>query len=319
MVGHVSPLEQVNHRGILPHGLSLLEEKIALKLLRDGIYYVKSKRFYHQTSEEKIFRLKVDVSEIECVWYDIYASCNECEIEKIKSNDKQTLTKDEEQSIFLQFNYSRYRANRILQRHRQRDKWTLSEIRGLVIWYNRSMEIRSSLVIWNLGLVFAIATKMGIFRHPDKKLILTEGEIALIRCVDKFDVGKGFKFSTYAWRGISQSYFRQMKKYQTKADKNKKYNEIKILECLQRMRERPEDPLWSRKIDLRDVLEHNIADLNQNEKTVLLERFFKDQTLQATGKVVKLTKERARQIQIKALEKLRNAINGNIKRNPIKK
>ncbi|MEZ6241833.1 MAG: sigma factor [Phycisphaerales bacterium] len=39
--------------------------------------------------------------------------------------------------------------------------------------------------------------------------LVSEGNMALLRAVDKFDAGRGFKFSTYACRAILKAFSRQ--------------------------------------------------------------------------------------------------------------
>lgn len=63
------------------------------------------------------------------------------------------------------------------------------------------MRLRGQIVAANLALVLAMARRM---RHSvlDYGEMIGEGHVALMRTVDRFDVSRGFKFSTYACQSI---------------------------------------------------------------------------------------------------------------------
>src|SRR4029077_4003252 len=79
-------------------------------------------------------------------------------------------------------------------------------------WHRRFEHFREYLVRTNLALVLAMAkrTRLG---DVDFAEIVSEGNMALIRAVDKFDIGRGFKFSTYACRAILKAFSRTAQKY----------------------------------------------------------------------------------------------------------
>ena len=69
--------------------------------------------------------------------------------------------------------------------------------------------------------------------------------------------------------------------------------------------------------ELRAILSQNLADLNEVEQKVIRARFALDtvdadearpMTLEQVGQIIGVTKERVRQIQNKALEKLRQTL-----------
>ena len=59
----------------------------------------------------------------------------------------------------------------------------------------------------NMALVLAMAKRQRAVNVELEELI-AEGYMALLRCVDRFDVSYGFKFSTYACRAILKSFYR---------------------------------------------------------------------------------------------------------------
>ena len=131
-----------------------------------------------------------------------------------------------------------------------------------------------------------------------------------MRSVEKFDISRGFKFSTYACRAILQS-------MTLLTGKHHKYrNTVGITSSI----DFPPDKAFHDDLDknmrseeLHVLLDENRADLTDIEKKVLDSRFPMDPlvdklTLKQIGDMIHLTKERVRQVQNQALSKLKDAL-----------
>lgn len=81
------------------------------------------------------------------------------------------------------------------------------------------LSVREEIIQANMPLVYSIAKKY--FSYIDKDVAIQEGCIGLIQAVDKFDVNKGYKFSTYATYHIDGA----IKRYITDYNEN---NSIRI-------------------------------------------------------------------------------------------
>jgi len=151
--------------------------------------------------------------------------------------------------------------------------------------------------------------------------LVSEGNMALLRSVEKFDCTRGFKFSTYACRAILKSFARV-------AIRTSRYRgrfpaefdpTLEKSDLAERKRGDAEQDCVS---ELRDILENNTAQLSDVERTVIRERFALDaapsdkpiapKTLEQVGALIGVTKERVRQIQNKALRKIRSALEESI-------
>lgn len=90
------------------------------------------------------------------------------------------------------------------------DKLTSEEEVALAMRVEEGDEkAKARLVVSNLRLVVSIATKYRGYNVPFADLI-QEGNIGLIRAVEKFDYRRGFRFSTYASWWIRQAIIRSL-------------------------------------------------------------------------------------------------------------
>lgn len=231
-----------------------------------------------------------------------------------------TLSREEEADLFLRFNYYRFRMYEILRANRGK-RLTIGTCRELLRWDARAAALRAVIVEQNLGLVPTMierSRKVG----ADFSELISEGHLALLRSVDKFDCSRGFKFSTYACRAIITGMSRAvglLSRYRsvfpTEFDPD--------LQAGDQIETKRADALDDCIEELQAILGDNRADLSPVEWKVLAERFgvypekrsgpiSPQKTLRQVADVFGVTKERVRQIQNKALEKLRQALDDKV-------
>ena len=225
------------------------------------------------------------------------------------AHKRTALSAEDEGLLFLRYNYARYRLSKLLAAQHRRK--ALSRARQMVLWYGRALDTRTDLIGANMALVVAMAKRTRIPNIEFADLI-SEGNLALLRSVKKFDVSRGFKFSTYACRAILKSFHRLASKtgryhqrFPTEYDPSLEQSDYDV--------HKHEMQRDSSLDALRDILANNKARLSDVERTIVMERFAigsdgKKQTLAEVGKIVGLTNERVRQIQNLALVKIRDVL-----------
>jgi RNA polymerase primary sigma factor len=220
------------------------------------------------------------------------------------------LSTEQETIIFLKFNYARYQIYCEVEQ-RKNKALTIKTVNEILHWRKHQLTARSQITQANIPLVLAMAKRSKLVGMDFTELI-SEGNMALLRSVDKFDCGRGFKFSTYACRAIIKSFSRV-------ALKTNRYRgrfpvefdpELEKSDFLEQKREDTTIYCVDR---LREILGDHSPSLSELERDVLRSRFgIRDKveadsphTLEQVGREIGVTKERVRQIQNKALKKLK--------------
>ena len=182
----------------------------------------------------------------------------------------------------------RYRLAQALQIHQQKENY-----KQVSYWYKFSIYIRNRIVSANLGLVYSCMqyTCMSL----DTDTMLSDGSAALLRSVEKYDPWYGNKFSTYACRAI-------LHRFSSSANK-RDWTGIDVSDLDPQEKETTDTNIELCKDRVRVAIKG--AELTTRERDIIVLRFYEGKRLVDVGNKYNLSKERIRQIQVKALDKIR--------------
>lgn len=217
------------------------------------------------------------------------------------------LTPNQERHLFSIYNGLKYQVKQGIYALARDEPLDISQFQDLC---SLASQANSALVHANMALVVAMVKRTRL-SNLDFSELVSEGNLALLRAIEGFDISRGFKFSTYACRAIKKAFSRAQ-------IKQSRYRERFPVEFDPEMEKSTffDDKRQARNStlvdDLREVQHKDLAGLTDIEQTILDCRFPQDNrtplTLEETGRIIGVTKERVRQIQNKALEKYKQAL-----------
>lgn len=219
--------------------------------------------------------------------------------------EAQLLSPEQERQLFQRMNYLRYRAAKILERHDRStvSQWDIERIRGLL----RSADWhRDCIVQANVRLVISIVKKF-VNQQCGFDDLLSDGIMALIRSVDKFDYQLGFRFSTYATQVVRRNSYRfVMERQDERLKVTNSIGEGGVDVAEDDSESSLDEHRWN---ELRNCLASYLERLDRREKFIIRARFSlgshrRVQTLQSLAEKLGISKERVRQLEKRAMEKL---------------
>ena len=173
---------------------------------------------------------------------------------------------------------------------------------------------RNYLVRANLRLVVSIARKFVAETNTLDELI-SDGNLILMKAVDRFDYGRGFRFSTYATHAVQREFFQRYKTVQRRRVTEVATDPEILLQsvaCPEDFRERI---VQERQLTyLKEIMS---TCLEPRESEIVDLRFGLNsddggQTLREVGEKLNISKERVRQLQTRAIEKIQELARCNI-------
>ncbi len=216
------------------------------------------------------------------------------------------LTREQEQFLFRKMNYLKYLAskNRDALRPSSARSADMERIEQLLA---EGLTVKNVLIRCNLRLVVSIARR---HRRPSTNFfeMISDGNMTLIRAIERFDFTRGNKFSTYATWAIMRTYARSIPAEGVHLDRFRTGTDEFLSDSADERTTIHEDE--QRAFAQWKTIESILDALNEREQEAISLRFaLKDQsaplTLEQIGNRLGISKERTRQIINTGLEKLR--------------
>lgn len=218
------------------------------------------------------------------------------------------LTREQEGHLFRKYNYLKYKAAKLRDSLDQANPKasTMDEIEEL---YDKIVSAKNDIARANLRLVVSIA-KRHVTADQNFFELVSDGNMSLLRAIEKFDFARGNKFSTYATWAIMKNFARTIPgEYKQRDRFRTSHDELFAATEEQRANPMREETLQN---DREQKIEKILRRLDEREQKIIIGRFGLDhsqepQTLKEVGAELGVTKERIRQIEMRALTKLRQA------------
>ncbi len=213
------------------------------------------------------------------------------------------LTADEEAAAFRRYNYCKFRLAGLLEQIRRTASADLVD--QALSWCCKADQMRARLIETNLRLVVATARR-HLQDGASLEEMISEGNMVLLRAIEKFDYTRGFKFSTYATWSMMRHYARLMPIWQTRRLRHRTGCEeiLKTASTIEPVAEALDQQLVG------GLLRRLLHNLSRQEREVIQWRYGLPKgetpcTLAQIAARLRLSRERVRQIEEKGLTRLR--------------
>ncbi len=219
--------------------------------------------------------------------------------------DAPLLTREQERHLFRKMNFLRHQAA-LLRSRLDPSNASAADMDEIERLQGEALAVKNQLIRANLRLVVSIAKKKIGPRNNFFELV-SDGNMSLIRAVEKFDFALGNKFSTYATWAIIRNFSRSIPEEEVRNDRFQTgHGELFEGEGDHRSDEHESEAGWRQR---QEMLQGFLGRLDERERRIVTNRYglggAAEMTLEQLGKELGVTKERVRQIEMRAYDKLR--------------
>jgi RNA polymerase primary sigma factor len=219
------------------------------------------------------------------------------------------LTRAQEAHLFRKMNFLKSVAAR-LRAAIDPDKAVTAEIDQVEDLLREAGAILDRIIRANQGMVVSIVKKYT-WSGRDFFDWVSDGNVALLRASEHFDFARGVRFSTYATWTILREFARRIRQ----ANASRPRFVTGCQDFFQsvvdyRSGDLPEPTPRERSTD---AVRSLLSQLNDRERTIIVRRFglvAEKRTLEELGRELGVSKERVRQLEARALSKLRDHVEG---------
>jgi RNA polymerase sigma factor (sigma-70 family) len=215
------------------------------------------------------------------------------------------LSKEQEQHLFRKMNFLKHKLHRLNQ-NLDPSKARVQDLVAIEDMKEGVRRCRDLLISCNQRLVYAQA-KMKLASGESIDDLVSDGNLSLMRAVEKFDYGRGNKFSTYATWAIMKNFARSIPDAKTHKQRYMTGHD-ELFEAKADVRTDEQEVLATAdaaKARVSRLLEH----LDARTREVIRMRTGLDgseeMTLEQIGQHFGITKERVRQINVRGMKQLR--------------
>jgi RNA polymerase sigma factor (sigma-70 family) len=215
------------------------------------------------------------------------------------------LSKDQEQHLFRKMNFLKHKAGK-LRGNLDPARARIQDLKEIEDYQDQAATVKEQLINCNMRLVVSVAKRHSAQTDNFFEL-MSDGNMSLLRAVEKFDFGRGNKFSTYATWAIMKNFARSIPEEKRRRERYMTGHED-LFEIAPDTRTDEQECVASAEQNAYRV-NRLLEFLDTRERQIIRMRAGLDNsegmTLEQIGQHLGITKERVRQINVRIMNKLR--------------
>jgi RNA polymerase sigma factor (sigma-70 family) len=284
----------------------VINETRAERLLEQPLDYIPHPSFDDPSLEAEILAPMTGLEEFEQKKRDMRIP-KDVQPELSSLYEMPLLNKEQEQHLFRKMNFLKHKAAE-LRKGLDPTRARIQELKQIEDLQEQAADVKELLIGCNMRLVASIAKRHSGATDNYFEL-LSDGNMSLLRAVEKFDFGRGNKFSTYASWAIMKNFARSIPEEKHRRERYLTGHE-ELFELAPDNRTDEQECLASAE-QAQNRVNRLLEYLEPRERQIIrmragLDSGTKAMTLEEIGQELGITKERVRQLNVRIMKKLRD-------------